>query len=372
MANTRARVIPTNLTPARVTLAPGHIIAGVDTHADTHHAATLDHLGRLLDTDQFPTTQTGLTALHAWLTRQGTVHAIGVEGTGSYGAGLTRHLRHHDLTVIEVDRPDRATRRHHGKSDPIDAIAAAHAVLSGRATTIPKTHTGPVEALRVLHTVRTEAVKARTAALNHLRALIITAGQPLRDQLRELTTTELITHCARLRPTTTLTDPITATKTALRRLARRIQALTTEITDADHDLHTLTTTTATATTALHGVGPHTAAQLLVTLGDNPQRMRSEACFARLCGVAPIPAASGNTTRQRLHRGGDRQANAALHRVVIVRMRHCARTRAYVARRTSEGKTKREIIRCLKRYVAREVYATILADLTAPANTACHL
>lgn len=355
--------IPTTVIPNQIELDPGQIIAGVDTHKDTHHAAILNHLGRLVATEQFPTTTTGLAALHTWLTDHGTPHAVGVEGTGSYGAGLTRHLHAHAITVIEVDRPDRKTRRRHGKSDPIDAIAAAHAVLSGRATSTPKTRTGPAEAIRVLHTVRTEAVKARTATLNHLHALTGTAPGPLRDQLRDLTGTALITHCARLRPATTLTDPTQATKTALRRLARRVQALTAEITDADRELTALTTTVAPRTTALRGVGPHTAAQLLATAGDNPQRIATEASFARLCGVAPVPASSGNSTRQRLHRGGDRHANAALHRVVIVRMRHCARTRAYVTRRTSEGKTKKEIIRCLKRYVAREVYQAILADLT---------
>jgi transposase len=364
MANT-----PTPVTPKPLAPMPGQIIAGVDTHKHTHHAAILNHLGQLHTTAEFPTTTAGLTDLRTWLTRHGTVLTVGVEGTGSYGAGLTHHLTTHGLTVIEVDRPDRKTRRHHGKSDPIDAIAAAHAVLSGRATGTPKTHTGPVEAIRVLHGVRAEAVKARTAATNHLHALITTAPGPVRDQLRGLTGTTLITHCARLRPTATLTDPVTATKTALRRLARRIQTLTGEITDADRELTGLTATVAPATTALHCVGPQTTAQLLTTAGDNPDRIATEASFARLCGVAPVPASSGNTTRHRLHRGGDRKANAALHRIVVVRMRYCARTRAYVARRTAEGKTKREIMRCLKRYVAREVYATILADLTGTATAA---
>ena len=359
---------PTPVIPNLIELVPGHIIGGVDTHADTHHAAALDHLGRLLGTEQFPTTRAGLAALRTWLTSHGTVHAVGIEGTGSYGAGLTRHLRHHHITTIEVDRPDRKTRRRHGKSDPIDAIAAAQAVLSGRATGIPKTRTGPVEAIRVLHAVRVEAVKARTAALNHLHALTTTAPDLLRDQLHGLTGTTLVTHCARLRPTTTLTDPVAATKTALRRLARRVQTLTVEITDADHELAALTTAVAPATTALYCVGPQTTAQLLATAGDNPDRITTEASFARLCGVAPVPASSGNTTRHRLHRGGDRKANSALYQIVIVRMRHCERTRAYVARRTAEGKTTKEIIRCLKRYVAREVYATILTDLTGAATT----
>lgn len=368
MANTRTPVIPAPVIPHQIQLAPGQVVGGVDTHADTHHAATLDHLGRLLGTEQFPTTTAGLARLRAWLTSHGNIHAVGIEGTGSYGASLTRHLRQHDITTIEVDRPDRTTRRHHGKSDPIDAIAAAQAVLSGRATGTPKTRTGPVEAIRVLHTVRADAVKARTAALNHLHALITTAPDPLRDPLRGLTKTTLITCCARLRPSADLTDPIAATKTALRRLARRIQTLTGEITDADRELAALTAAVAPATTALHCVGPHTTAQLLATAGDNPDRIANQASFARLCGVAPVPASSGNTTRHRLHRGGDRHANAALHQIVIVRLRYCARTRAYMARRTSEGKTTKEIIRCLKRYVAREVYTTILADLTGTTTT----
>jgi transposase len=361
--------IPTPVIPNQTELDPGQIIAGVDTHKDTHHAAILNHLGRLVTTAEFPTTPAGLAALRTWLHTHGTPLAVGVEGTGSYGAGLTRHLRQHGVTVIEVDRPDRKTRRRHGKSDPIDAIAAAQAVLSGRATGTPKSHTGPVQAIRVLHGVRAHAVKARTAALNHLHALTVTAPEPLRDTLRSLTRTALLAHCARLRPGADLTDPTHAVKTALRRLARRVQALTDEITDADRELAALTTAAAPATTALHCVGPHSAAQLLATAGDNPDRIATEASFARLCGVAPVPASSGQTDRVRLHRGGDRQANAALYRVVIVRMRHCARTRAYVTRRTSEGKTKKEIIRCLKRYVAREVYATILADLTTAQTAA---
>ena len=348
--------------PTPVEITPGQIVAGIDTHKDTHHAAVLDHLGRVLGTQQFLTTLAGHTALHAWLSGHGAVYAVGIEGTGSYGAGLARHLTAQGLRMIEVDRPDRTTRRHHGKSDPIDAIAAAQAVLSGRATGTPKTRTGPVEAIRVLHAVRAEAIKARTAAVNTLTALVTTAPDPLRSRLRALSGAALVEHCTRLRPSTDLLDPTQATKTALRRLAQRIHTLTAEITDADTELGALLAATAPATLALHCVGVQTTAQLLVTVGDNPERLRSEASLARLCGAAPIPASSGRTDRHRLHRGGDRQANAALYRIAIVRMRHCARTRAYVARRTAEGLTKKEIIRCLKRYIAREVYTTLLADL----------
>ncbi|PXY34481.1 IS110 family transposase [Prauserella sp. PE36] len=341
---------------------PVEVTAGVDTHTDTHMAAALDQLGRPLGTRQFPATIAGYRALLAWLQGLGTLTAVGVEGTGSYGAGLARHLHDHAVPVIEIDRPDRKDRRRHGKTDTLDAIAAARAVQSGRATAVPKARTGPVEAIRVLRSVRRSAIQARTAALNELTALLVTAPETLRAQLHGLNTTALVTTCAGLRPGTDLTCPLTATKTALRRLARRIQQLSTEITDADTQLTTLVPATAPRTTALFGFGPDTAGQLLTTAGDNPTRLHSEAAYAHLCGTAPIPAASGRTTKHRLNRAGDRQANAALHRIVIVRMRHCPRTRAYVTRRTTEGLSKRDIIRCLKRYAAREAYHAIQADL----------
>jgi transposase len=331
------------------------LVGGIDTHADFHQAAVIDTLGRHLATEQFPTTPDGYRALLAFLRSHGTVTAVGVEGTGSYGAELARLLRANRVTVIEVDRPDRRTRRAHGKSDPVDAYAAADAVLCRRAQNTPKTRDGIVEAIRALRLVRNSAVKARTQTANQIRALITTAPSQVREPLRTLPRTELITTLARSRPGTDPADPACATRIALRRLARRHQHLTEEIADADRELAPLVAQAAPQLIAVFGIGTETAAQLLITAGDNPDRLRSQAAFAHLCAAAPVPANSGRTHRHRLNRGGDRQANSALHTIALVRMRHDPRTRDYVARRTAEGMTKKDIIRCLKRYLAREVY-----------------
>lgn len=287
--------------------------------------------------------------------------AVGVEGTGSYGAGLARYLTAAGVRVVEVNRPDRAKRRQKGKSDPQDAINAAAAVQSGDATATPKAGTGIVEAIRVLRIVRAGAVKSRTVALNQLDSLIVTAPAALRATLTGLSTPARLARCAALRPGTDLADPIHATKTALRHLARRIHHLTDEIQQAHTHLHTLTRAAAPRTLARLGVGPDCAAQLLTTAGDNPDRLNSEAAFAHLCGVAPIQASSGRTTKHRLNPAGDRHANAALHRIIIVRLRHCPRTRAYMQKRTAQGLSKRDTIRCLKRYAAREIYTALRAD-----------
>lgn len=344
------------------------VIGGVDTHGATHHAALIDPIGRHLADRQFSTDRVGQQAMLAWLTGHGTVLAVGVEGTGSYGADLTRHLTEAGITVFEVDRPDRKARRTAGKSDPLDAYAAALAVASGRANGTPKTRDGLVEAIRVLHTARRSAVKARTAAINQLKAQITTAPTRLREQLSGLSTTELIATCARLRPGTDLTSPTGATKKALRVLARRWQNLNEEATEAEADIAALVRTANPALLAMPGVGPINAAQLLITAGDNPQRMRNEGAFAHLTGVAPIPASSGRTHRHRLSRGGDRQANNALHMIVINRLRHDPRTRDYAARRTTEGLSKKDIIRCLKRYIAREAFNALTSTNTPPPTT----
>jgi transposase len=343
--------------PAAQSVAGGQpVFGGVDTHADTHTAAVIDAAGRLLGHQQFPTTPAGYAALLAWLGAHGRIERVGVEGTGVYGAGLARHLAAAGIELAEVDRPDRKTRRFTGKSDPIDAEAAARAALAGRSTGTPKTRTGPVEAVRALRVARRSAIAARAEAQTQLKALVITAPEPLRARLRGLTTRPLVAACAALRPDPArLSDPAQATKTALRTLARRHLQLTTEIDDLDAQLEPLVARINPALTAATGVGTDVAGQLLVTAGDNPDRVRSEAAFAALCGVSPIPASSGRTHRHRLNRGGDRQANCALYRVVLCRMRWDPRTRAYVQRRTEEGLSKKDIIRCLKRYIARELY-----------------
>lgn len=339
------------------------VTGGVDTHRDTHTAAALDARGQLLGSMTFPADRHGQQHLVSWLQHLGSVTAVGVEGTGSYGATLARSLRAANLTVIEVDRPDRRTRRRLGKSDPIDAVAAARAVQAGTATTIPKTRDGVVESIRALHVTRRGAVKARTAAINALQQMVITAPNLLRDQLDGLSSTMLVKTCARLRPGPDLRDPTQTTKLALRQLARRILMLTAEITDTTAALNTLVQHTAPRLLDQLGVGVDVAAQLLITAGDNPTRLRSDAAFAALCGASPLPASSGRTDRHRLNRGGDRQANCALHRIVLTRMSHHPPTKAYIARRKVEGRTTKEIMRCLKRYLARELLPLINQALT---------
>ena len=336
------------------------VTGGVDTHGETHHAAVVDALGRQLADRQFPTTPQGYRTLLSWFAGFGQLERVGVEGTGAYGAALSRYLRSEGVEVVEVDRPDRKTRRAQGKSDPVDAYAAALAALSGRAAGVPKSRDGRVEAIRALRVTRRSAVKARTQAINQLRALLLTGPAELRQQLRGLTAGALIETCARMRPTADLADPVQATKAALRRLARRHQQLTEEIRELDAELAPLVAATAPRLLALPGVGIEVAGQLLVTAGDNPDRLHSEAAFAHLCGVAPIPASSGRTNRHRLNRGGDRAANTALHTIALSRLRWDHRTRAYLARRRQEGLTKPEAMRCLKRYIAREVYRNLIS------------
>jgi transposase len=336
------------------------VTGGIDTHSDTHTAAALDSTGRLLDHRQFPATPAGYAALLTWLRGLGHVVLVGIEGTGAYGAGLALYLRVAGIALVEVDRPDRSTRRHHGKSDPIDAEAAARAAQSGRATGIPKHRDGQVEALRMLRVARRSAIAQRAHTQTRIKALIVTAPEPQRTNLRQLGDRDLITHCATRRPDrASAADPATALTIALRALARRHQQLTTEITDLDTLIGPLVHTINPALLALLGVGADVAGQLLVTTGENPHRLRSEAAFAMLCGAAPLPASSGRTLRHRLNRGGDRQANAALYRIVLCRLRWDPRTRAYAERRTAQGMSKKEIIRCLKRYIAREVYTAIV-------------
>ena len=320
---------------------------------------------RVIADREFPAAPAGYRELIAWFRQLGEVIRIGVEGTGSYGAGLARALTAEQMPVVEVDRPDRRARRRQGKSDPLDALAAARAALSGEASGIPKTRSGPVEAIRALRVARRGAIKARTAAFNQLRGLIVSAPADLRSCLAELPRQQLVDRCAAFRIDEKRTDdPVTATKAAMRALARRITSLQEEIRAADHRIAPLTASVAPRTVALFGVGAEIAGQMLVTAGDNPERLRSEAAFAHLCAAAPIPASSGRTDRHRLNRGGDRAANAALYLVVVTRMRRHQPTRDYVVRRTAEGLSKADIMRCLKRFVAREIYYAIRADFEA--------
>ena len=346
------------------TEAPG-VTGGVDTHSNTHHAAAIDEVGRLLGTREFPANLTGYEQLHEWLASFGALTRIGVEGTGCYGAGLTRFLRRRGIEVIEVNRPDRRSRRVRGKSDPLDAESAARRALAGEDRITPKDTTTIVEAIRVLRIPRTGAVKSRTAAYNQLKDLIITAPDSLRESLRGKTLQRVAAECARLRPDLErLADPTQATKLALRTIALRVVDLSAEITTLEKQLAQLVRVAAPRTLALLGVGPEHAAQLLITAGGNPNRLRSEAAFAALCAASPIPASSGKTNRHRLNPAGDRDANRALYMIILSRLRYCSDTKAYAKRRQAEGLSKRETIRCLKRYVARQIYHAVRADLAA--------
>jgi transposase len=337
------------------------VTGGVDTHLDVHVAAALDGIGGLLGVESFAASAVGYRKLLAWMSSFGPVARVGVEGTGAYGAGLLRYLHRNGVEVIEVDRPNRQARRHAGKSDPADAVEAARAAQSGRARGLAKTRVGNVEAIRALLVTRRSARNMRIKALNQIRHLSFTGPDELRERLRGLSTIMLAREAAALRPRASSDPVVYATKLSVHTLGRRVLALEEEAARIDELLAVLVTQTAPSLLELRGVGVDTAASLLVAAGDNPERLRSEAAWAHLCGVSPIEASSGKVARHRLNRGGDRQANQALWRIVMVRIVHDPRTRSYLERRTKEGLSKREVIRVLKRYVAREVYRHLPRD-----------
>ncbi|MCX4513684.1 IS110 family transposase [Streptomyces sp. NBC_01619] len=329
------------------------VVLGVDTHKDVHVAAVITTLGASLAHQEFPATAVGYRQLLAWARSFGILHRAGVECTGSYGTALTRSLRRDGIEVVEINQPDRATRRKRGKTDAVDADAAARAVLSGRATTVPKTADGPAADMRVLRLAKESAVKARTQALNQLKAVLLAVDPDLREVLAGLSNPTLVAACAAL----DVDDRGEAVFT-MRLLARRVQHLTDEVKELTRRTTRAVRSCRPQMLDLIGVGPDSAAVLLIAAGDNPDRITDEAAFAALCGVSPVEQSSGKTQRRRLNRGGNRQANAALYRIVMTRIRWDKRTQKYLQRRTTEGMSKREIIRCLKRYVARELYRHI--------------
>ncbi|MFC7306786.1 IS110 family transposase [Streptomyces monticola] len=339
---------------------------GVDTHKHVHVAAARDLLGRRLDQASFGTDAASLRELLAWAEELGPIRAFGIECTGSFGRGLVQLLRDTGYTVWEINQPNKAARRRRGKNDWVDADAAAMAVLSGTVDIVPKTADGTAEMIRTLQVARRGAVKASTDCMNTIKSLVVTAPTELRDELAGLGPKGLIDACLNL-DFGPLNSPGAATEFALRRLAVRYQALQAEMAAFTEEITALVQQTAPDLLDRLGFGPETLGALLVAVGDNPGRLRSEGAFANLCGVAPIEASSGKTSRHRLNRGGDRSANAALHRVILVRIgqKHPP-TMAYFHRRIAEGKSKREAIRCLKRYLAREVYQVLKTlPLTAP-------
>lgn len=335
------------------------VIGGVDTHKDLHVAAVVDEHNRVLGSQCFPTTRHGYKQMLAWMRSFGQLRRVGVEATGTYGAGLLRYLQNAGVEVLEVTTPDSGDRRKRGKNDDLDAQNAAHAAFAGKRTVTPKTRDGMIESLRVLKACRKTAVAARRVALQMIHNTVVCAPDELRDTLRKLTRMELIRTLAAWRPDMTdYRNVASAYRIALKSLARRYLELHDEIADLDAMIAAIVDELAPALVTRNSIGHASAAQLLLTAGDNSERLHSEASFAALCGVSPVPASSGKTTRHRLNRGGDRAANSALHIIAIGRLRTDPRTKSYIAKRIAEGHSKLEAIRCLKRYIAREIFFLI--------------
>lgn len=341
------------------------VIAGIDTHADTHHVALISETGRHLADQEFLAVNSGYRNIVEFITSFGAVIAAGVEGTGTYGAELARTLTQEGIQVREVMRPNRQGRRLRGKSDSLDAYQAAESVLADRGTAIPKARNGAVESLRVLRAERNSAMRARVAVMTQVQSILVAAPEQLRARYRGLAAASMMAVLEKTRPSGDLSEPVNATAIVLKRLAIRYRHLDQELALIDAELDALITVHAPMIRDLQGVGTEVASQLLVTVGDNPERIATEAKFAALVGVAPVPASSGKTTRHRLSRGGDRQANKAIHHVALVRVMSDTRTRTYVAKRRQEGKSTREIMRCLKRYIAREIYDQLRHPQPAP-------
>lgn len=332
------------------------VTIGVDTHADVHVAAVLDPLGRVLSTRGFAVSSVGNRDLLGWAGGFGPIIAAGIEGTGSFGADLARFLTDAGVGCVEVNHPNRQHRRRHGKSDTTDAIGAARAVLAGEATGLSRGHNGNAECLRLVRVAHRSAVKARTQAINQLRSIITTGPDALTERFTIMSRAELVATAARLRPNSTAGGPVNTAKIAMRSLARRIESLNDEIADLETTRAELVARTAPPELLDEvGVGPAVAADLLIAVGDNPNRISSDAAFAALCGVSPVDASSGRRQHHRLNRGGDRHANNALWRIVMVRLACDPQTQDYLARTIARDKTKRDAIRCLKRTMARHIW-----------------
>ncbi|MES4889487.1 IS110 family transposase [Streptomyces sp. NPDC096012] len=293
------------------------VVLGVDTHGEVHVAAVISPFGKILGTESFPATAAGYRQLLVWARKLGTVRRAGVEGTGTFGAGLSRYLLAQHVEVYEVNRPDRSARRLLGKSDPLDAQAAARAVLSGRARARAKSGDGPVHSARIFKLAKDSAVKARTQAINQLKAVLVIADPALREQLSSLGNRELFRTCARLGGGGDEDAVTQATHLTLRMLAERIEQLTGQINELNQRLTQLVERHAPQLLAPVGIGPDSGVTLLITMGDNPERLNTEASFAALCGVSPVEYSSGRRSTRRLNYGGDRQAGQrrpAPHRV----------------------------------------------------------
>lgn len=331
------------------------VTAGADTHKDTHAVAALDGTGRLLGVSEFAATAAGYRQIQQWLEEFGKVGCVGIEGTGSYGAGLARHLSSAGIRVVEVSCPNRQLRRRRGKSDPVDAEAAARATLSGQALGTPKSQDGPIEAMRLVRVERRSAIKARTQAANQLHGTLASAPESLRQRFRGRTVKAIVKTANSFRIIEPIESLDTTIRYVLRGLARRWLMLNEEVERLNTLLAEMVNLIAPQLTAEVGIGTEVASALLVAVGDNPERLKSEAAFAAMCGVSPVDASSGRQRRHRLNRGGNRDANRALWVIAFVRLRCDRRTKDYAERRTQEGLSRLEILRCLKRYIARDLF-----------------
>ena len=342
------------------------VIGGVDTHKDTHVVAVIDTLGRVCGTAAFPTTALGYANLLRWVQSCGTVRRIGVEGTSSYGAGLTRYLRRAGIDLVEVNRPNRQFRRERGTSDLVDAEAAARAALVQETARVPKAQDGTVELLRIIRVQRRSAIHARTQAANQLHAIVSSAPDSIRARLRDCNIPAVVAKLQRRRSSTVALELVT--NEVLRGLAQRWTRLHREIHLLDKQIDELVRACAPDLLARPGIGPEVASALLVAAGDNPERLRNERSFAALCGVAPLDASSGRQQRHRLNRSGNRDANRALWVIAFVRLRIDPVTKVYMTRRLAQGRSKLEVLRCLKRYIAREVFKLLQPLCTPPTAT----
>lgn len=336
-----------------------NLVLGVDTHKDFHHAALITQLGKRVDDQRFDATPDGYEELISWATDAGFVVVAGIEGTGSYGAGLTLRLQRRGIDVIDVIAPDKQSRRLRGKTDQLDAYSAARAVLAGLADTVPKVRTGFVEALRTLRTTRQMAVKQRTETINQLQGLLVSAPEELRHSVSALTGKNLARACSKLRDRASDDVLMASTRHVVRSLGKRYLELLTETELLLHRIHIIVKENAPEMLDVFGVGPDVASAMLIAVGENMGRIGHEAAFAHLIGTAPLPASSGKTNRHRLNRGGNRQGNSAAYTIVIVRMRHQEKIQEYVAKALARGKSKKETMRLLKRYVAREIYKILV-------------
>jgi transposase len=343
------------------------VVGGVDTHKDLHVAAVVDEHDRVVGCQCFATTRHGYRLMLAWMRSFGPLRRVGVEATGTYSAGLLRYLQKAGVEVLEVTIPDRQDRCRRGKNDDLDAQNAAHAAFAGKRTVTPKSRDGMIEALRVLKACRKTAVAARRVALQMIHNTVVSAPDQLRDTVRALTRMELIRTLVAWRPDKTDYRNVTsAYRITLRSLARRYRELHDEIADLDSMIRTIVDELAPDLVARNSIGHESATQLLLTAGDNVERLHSEAAFAALCGVSPVPVSSGKTTRHRLNRGGDRAANSALHIIAIGRLRTDPKIKAYIVKRVAEGHSKLEAIRYLKRYIAREIFGYLCKPRPMPA------